>query len=106
MSNFSPKRVNEHIILTVDYCTSEVIATGELITSATWSNSVRTGVDPAASAMVSGSATIDSTGTKVSQMIVGGVIGVSYFPICTAITNYGQILVLPDPGQGALFVVK
>lgn len=101
--NFSSKRLTEDLILSVDYSTTGLLADGETIISAVWTNSVRTGTDLAPQNMISGSSAID--GTVVSQMIIGGVLDVWYWPICTATTSLGQILVLPDPGQGSLHVV-
>lgn len=101
MSNFTPKRAGETEVFTVDF--SALLATGETITSAAWSISVVSGSDPSAASMIDGSASI--SGSKVSQLITGGVSDVTYAPICTANTSLGQVLILPDPGRGFLQVV-
>lgn len=101
MADFTPKRVSESEIFAVDY--TALLAEGETITSAVWSNSVKSGVDANPGAMISGGATI--TGPMVMQTLTGGVAGVSYWPICTAVTSLGQTIVLPEPGYGALAVV-
>ncbi len=98
--DFTPKRVVEVEVFTVDY--GPRLATGETIISAVWSVSVVSGVDPTPGAMLSGNASFQ--GSQVSQMLQGGVAGVTYAPICTALTSQGQILVLPDPGTGYLLV--
>ncbi len=101
--NFTNKRIAEDVILSVDYSTTDVLADGETIVSATWTNSVRSGTDPAPQNMLSGAASIN--GLIVSQLLIDGVLDVWYWPICTALTSLGQTLVLPDPGQGSLHVV-
>jgi len=101
--NFTNKRVAEDVIFSVDYSTTGLLADGETITFAVWTNSVREGTDPHPENMISGAASIN--GSVVSQLIEGGLAEVYYWPICTATTSLGQILVLPDPGQGSLHVV-
>jgi hypothetical protein len=99
--DFTSKRVSEAEIFTVDF--ADLLGAGETILSASWSMRVKAGVDPAASGMIQGSVTI--TGTKVSQMVTAGVAGVRYEPLCTALTSLGQVIELPDPGEGLLMVV-
>ena len=98
--DYSPKRLTEAEIFTVDY--SARIATGETITSAAWSITVVDGVDASATAMIQGAYSI--SGSQVSQMIGAGIAGMQYAPICTARTSLGQVLVLPDYGDGLLAV--
>jgi hypothetical protein len=100
--DFTPKRVGESEVLTVDYV--DDLAPGETILSASWSMRVKAGSDPAASSMIQGTVTV--TGTKVSQMVTAGVAGVLYEPLCTALTSLGQTVELPDPGEGLLMVVE
>jgi len=99
--DFTPKRIQETEIFSVDY--TALLGTGETITSAVWTNSVKEGTDASPSSMVSGFASI--TGAVVSQKLTGGVAGVYYWPICTAVTSAGQTIILPEPNDGALLVV-
>lgn len=99
--DFSPKRAMEVEVFTVDF--SALLGTGETITSAVWTCSVKEGADASASSMIRGSASV--SGAKVSQSIGGGVAGVFYAPICTATTSAGQTLILPEPGYGLLSVL-
>jgi hypothetical protein len=101
MADFTPKRVAEVETFSVDY--TALLGTGETITSAVWSNSVKAGADANPGAMISGFAGID--GAVVNQKIQGGIAGVYYWPICTATTSANQIIVLPEPNDGALLVV-
>jgi hypothetical protein len=100
--DFTPKRVGESEVLTVDFV--DLLGEGETILSASWSIRVKTGVDAAASSMILGAST--TIGTKVSQMVTAGVAGVRYEPLCTALTSLGQVLELPDPDEGLLLVVE
>jgi hypothetical protein len=101
---WSPKRVSEAEAFTADFAggVTPRLGTGETIVSAVWSVSVVTGVDATPSAMLSGSPSI--SGAKVTQMITGGVKGVTYQLICTAQTSAGQTLVLPDVNDDHLYV--
>lgn len=99
--DWTPKRVGETEIFAVDY--TALLGTGETISSAVWTNSVKEGTDASPGSMITGSAAI--SGAVVSQKITGGVAGVYYWPICTATTSLGQIIVLPEPNDGALMVV-
>jgi hypothetical protein len=98
--NFTPKRSGERDVFTVDY--APILAPGETIVKAVWSNTAVRKSDPDAAAMIEGDCTI--AGTKVSQVIVGGLPGTTYAPYCAAQTSYGRQLILPDPGFGLLFV--
>ena len=66
------------------------IAPGETITTAVWTCTPYEGVDPNAAAMISGVASIN--GNTTSQMVINGVIGVTYMIACTITTSLGQIL--------------
>ncbi len=66
------------------------IAPGETITSAVWSSVPYEGIDPNSAAMVSGATSI--SGNTTSQMIVGGLMGVTYMICCTITTSLGQVL--------------
>lgn len=96
--DFSPKRATETEVFTVDFVNS--LAAGETIQSAVWTSSVADGRDPNPNATIQGVASI--SGTRVSTMITAGIPGIRYAPICTAQTNLGQTLVLPEYGQGQL----
>lgn len=96
--NFSPKRAAETEIFTIDYAND--LAPGETIIAAVWTSSVVDGIDPNPSATIQGIASI--SGTKVSNKITAGLPGVRYAPICTAQTSLGQVLVLPEYGDGQL----
>ena len=102
MTDFSAKRPGETELFTVDFV--NLISVGAVISSATWTNSVKTGTDASPGAMISGSAIIN--GTQVSTRLMGGVSGVVYAPICTAVTQIAgqpdEILILPEPTNGAL----
>lgn len=67
---------------------------GETILSSVWTITVKDGVDPNASAMLSGSPTIN--GTKVTQKIIGGVDGVQYCLTCLATTSGPEKIPLFD----------
>lgn len=99
--DFTPKRVSETEIFTVDYTGN--LADGETIVSATWSSSARNAADPSPNSMISGSASI--SGSQVSIKLTGGIAWVTYYPICAAVTSLGQTLILPDRGSGALKVL-
>lgn len=71
---------------------ASLIALGESISSASVSATVYSGVDSSPSALISGSASI--SGTQVTQKVTGGVLGVTYNLVCTAITSAGQTLSL------------
>lgn len=98
--NFTPKRASESEIFTVDF--APLLAPGETISSPSWTVTVVDGQDPSVNAMISGAASI--SGTTVSQLIRSGVPGQRYAPVCTVQTSLGQTLVLPEVGQGELYI--
>lgn len=103
MSNFSPMRAGAEEIFTVDF--APVLAPGETISAPVWTIVPVDAIDPNASAMILGTASI--SGTLASQMIsakAGGIPGVRYAPKCTVTTNNGETLVLPEYGHGLLLV--
>lgn len=100
MSNFSPMRVGEKEVFTVDF--APLLSAGETINSPVWTMTVVSGQDPNASAMISGTASI--SGTTASQMIQALVPGVRYAPKCTVQTSQGETLILPEYGDGLLEV--
>lgn len=86
--DFEPKLQGESRILPFEFLSDlspvETIST-QVVTCTVWS-----GVDANPSAMISGSAT--SSGTVVSQLVTGGVVGVVYYLLCTITTSLGQTL--------------
>jgi hypothetical protein len=91
--SFTPaKRPAEKERFAFDF--AALLASGETIVDATWSVSVKTGVDPAAAAMISGLPVI--AGAKVVQLVVGGTADVEYMLHCVAQTSDGQALELCD----------
>jgi len=84
---FSPKREAEQIICTFDY--TKLLGTGETIQSALWTSELVEGVDAAPNDMISGGASV--AGSKVSQLIIGGVDDNIYRLICAATTT-AQVL--------------
>lgn len=89
MSAFSDKKQTETVTLGFDM--SNLLVHGETLSTATFATSVKTGVDPAAAAMVSGTATID--GLKAMNKITAGVIGVVYEVEATVTTSNANIYV-------------
>ena len=87
---FDSKFVEETIILSHDYV--NLLASGETISTVEWDVSVVSGTDASPNAMKSGAVSI--SGSKVSQKIIGGLVGVTYRQKAKATTSQGQILVL------------
>jgi hypothetical protein len=100
MTNFSPKRSIEKEVFTTDL--TPLLSPGVTIESAVWEVRVVDGVDPSPSDMLIGGTSI--SGNKVSQMIGGGVAGVTYAPVCIAQTSDNQTLIWPEAGDGHLYV--
>jgi bifunctional N-acetylglucosamine-1-phosphate-uridyltransferase/glucosamine-1-phosphate-acetyltransferase GlmU-like protein len=87
--NFSYKFVAENKPLSFEF--SEVLASGESLSTASCSVIVLDGTDASPSSLLSGSATI--TGTKVYQRVHNGTAGVTYRIIVTVTTSAGSTLV-------------
>ena len=68
------------------------LAVGESLSSATVTCTVFSGIDSSPSALISGSATV--SGAIATQVITGGVTGVTYNLTCTAVTSAAQTLAL------------
>lgn len=85
---FPSKRAAAYEKYTVDFASRLPI--GATISSASVAATVYSGTDAAASNIVSGSASI--SGTRVTQLIIGGVSGVIYELTFTANTSDGQVL--------------
>jgi hypothetical protein len=92
----APKLPGEGLDLTLDY--SQLLQSGETISTCPWTCEVYEGVDANPGAMVSGASGI--SGSKVTQHVVGGLSGVTYLFTAMATTNQGRILA----GQGILAV--
>ncbi len=87
---FEGKLVSETVIETFEFASR--LAASETISTAAVTATVYSGTDASPSAIVSGSATI--AGTKVTQTITAGTLGVVYELVCTITTSLGQTLAL------------
>src|SRR5674476_101666 len=94
---FPPKLVGETKTLMWDF--SSDLAIGETLSTASVVSTVWSGNDPAPSATVSGTATVNNP--QVTQKLTGGVAGSIYQLICTAVTSAGNTL----QGYGLLAVL-
>lgn len=83
-----PKLLGETSLYSADF--TGLLSSGETITTATVEASTYSGTDPAPAGLLSGPAAI--SGTIVSQLLTGGVLGVMYEILFTAITSAGQTL--------------
>jgi hypothetical protein len=95
----SSKKPSEIIIEQVDFISQ--LGQGETILTAVCTCTVYTGVDANPSAMISGAATF--SGTVVSQLVTGGVLGTIYEFLATVTTSLSQkielagyLAVIPD----------
>lgn len=88
---FQPKVSTERLNLPFDFtsklASGETIST-QVVTSTTWS-----GTDASPSSMISGAAS--ASGAIVTQLVIGGLPGVTYYLTCTITTSAGQTIVLP-----------
>lgn len=82
------KLLGESKTVTFDF--TSVLAASETISTKTVTNAVYSGTDASPSSMVSGSAS--SSGAVVSQLIIGGTVGVIYAMTCTITTSASQTL--------------
>lgn len=85
------KRVADQENVPFDFTSN--LGEGETLSSATVTSTVYSGTDASPSSMISGSASV--SGGIATQLIIGGVEGVVYEIVCTALTTNGQTLVLP-----------
>jgi hypothetical protein len=85
-----PKSAGETRSIAFDFISK--LALGETISTKAVTASVYSGVDATPSAIISGVAT--SSGTKVYQIVTGGVTGVIYELVATITTSTGQTLTL------------
>jgi hypothetical protein len=97
--NFTPKRAAEIEVFSVDYVNS--LPPGVTIVTAVWTVASSHGTPMPG--MIVDIAAI--SGSVVSQLIGGGVPGVTYVPQCAATCSDGQVLILPEPNDGFLEVV-
>lgn len=84
--SFSRKRVDEDLKLTFDFAND--LGSSETISTAAVTASVWSGTDGSPSAIVSGAAAI--SGTRVTQLIVDGVTGVTYLLQYAITTDQAQ----------------
>lgn len=66
------------------------LAVGETVSSASTAATVYSGTDASPSSVISGASV--AAGKQVKQLTVGGVLGVTYYIVCTATTSLGQVL--------------
>ena len=88
LPSFSRKRVDEDLKLTYEF--ANALASNEAISTATVTATVLSGTDASANAILSGSAVI--SGTKITQLVVNGIDGVTYLLRYRATTDQSQIL--------------
>lgn len=96
----APKLAGETVKEVFDFLS--VLAIGETISTQVVTAATYSGTDASPSAIVSGSAT--ASGSKVTQAITAGVLGVTYLLTCTITTSASQTLQLTAflsvvPGQ-------
>tara|TARA_R110000868_G_scaffold154071_2_gene380110 strand:- start:5356 stop:5661 length:306 start_codon:yes stop_codon:yes gene_type:complete len=87
---FPAKLIGETVAEVFDF--ASLLSVGETISSATCVATVYSGVDASPSAILSGSATI--SGTKVTQKVTAGTLGVTYVIVCAATTSTSEIRAL------------
>jgi hypothetical protein len=87
---FPTKLNSASIILSFDMIS--MLEVGETISGATVDAAVASGIDASPSAVISGSATI--TGQIVTQLVTGGVIGVTYILSCVITTSLGATKIM------------
>ena len=85
---FQPKLLGESRTLQFDFASR--LDVGVTISTKVVTSTVYSGTDASPSSMISGSAS--SSGTIVSQLVIGGTLGVVYYLICTITTSDGQTL--------------
>lgn len=84
------KHASETIAQVFDFIS--LLAIGETLSTASVAATVYSGTDSSPSSVISGSASI--SGTKVTQLITGGTLGVTYTLVCTVTTSASQTLTL------------
>lgn len=87
--SFSYKFTTEVKSLSFDF--SQVLASGETLSTAVCTVLVIDGIDPTPSGLLSGAASI--VGSKIYQQVRNGTTGVTYRLVATVTTNAGNTLV-------------
>lgn len=87
---FEGKLSGETLTLTFDFTSR--LAAGETISTASTVASVYSGTDPSPSSLINGPAI--ASGQKVTQSVIGGVLGVTYELLCSITTSGSQLLQL------------
>lgn len=85
---FQGKFISETKTLIFDFLS--LLALGESISTTSVSAAVYSGTDSSPSSLISGAAAV--SGSKVTQKITGGVVGVVYLVTCSVTTSTGQTL--------------
>ena len=88
--DFTPKDPDEKELFTFNF--TKVLQSGETISTAQVFASVKRGSDASPQLIVSGSAII--SGARVAQLIINGVLGVTYRLVCRITTSLGQTIEL------------
>ncbi len=88
MNTFTPKAPTEVEVFSFDFVNN--LAHGETIVSGSSVITIKSGIDPAVGSMVSGAVGIN--GSRVSQLVQGGVDGAYYYLTMTVVTTI-QVLV-------------
>ena len=92
-ASFPIKAVGASRIFTFNF--QDQLAVGETISSASVAATVYSGTDASPSSLISGADSI--SGAEVSQVITGGVAGVTYVLTCTAVTSTSHTIVSSGP---------
>jgi len=87
---FPQKKPNEVKIVSFDFNTDQFVSPTETILTSTWTAVVISGIDPTPNAILGIAPTISNK--TVSNIITGGVNGVSYSINCVVTTSLGQTL--------------
>ena len=88
VDSFDPKRVDEDWVVTFDFV--QRLGPNETISTATYTATTFSGTDASPGDIISGSATV--TGSKVTQLIINGLDGVTYQLQCEITTSNSQRL--------------
>jgi hypothetical protein len=89
MKTYTAKQPTEIELFSVDF--SDNLSSVETILSASSVMTIKSGIDPAVGTMVLGPAVIN--GSKVGQMVQGGVAGNYYYLSITIVTSYAQTII-------------
>lgn len=89
-TEFQPKLLGASVNLQFDF--ASMLESGETISTQSVACTVYSGTDASPSSMISGSAT--ASGSIVTQLVIGGTLGVIYQLACTITTSESQTLVM------------